>query len=148
LNHNSIAQDSRWSILHSRIGSTMLWQLFNLLFIALYQQFLFICFTLPLNTIVKERVENITPGIIASSILMLASLVLEMLADQQQNVFRQSKYDLLPRQEALQVDYQRGFRTTRLLTCQGIPTILVDLVSGGVHSSLESSVWIGCCTGE
>jgi steroid 5-alpha reductase family enzyme len=58
---------------------------------------------------------------------MLAFLVLETIADQQQYVFQQSKYNLLPRQEALQADYQRGFRTTGLFAWSRHPNYLGEL---------------------
>ncbi len=40
-------EDYRWKILHGYISHPVAWTLFNLLFIALYQQILFVCFTLP-----------------------------------------------------------------------------------------------------
>gem|GEM_PF-296724 len=120
-------EDYRWPILRGRIGNNVLWQVFNLFFIAFYQQFLFICFTLPLYTLVKGEVGEITPGIIGSSMLMLAFLALETIADQQQYEFQQSKYHLLPRQEALQADYQRGFRTTGLFAWSRHPNYLGEL---------------------
>ena len=120
-------EDYRWPILRKRIGKPFLWQLFNLLFIACYQQFLFICFTVPLYVMsLQNRVASIsimTFGVV----LMIVFLVIETIADQQQYEFQQSKYGFAPKREEFQDDYERGFRTSGLFAMSRHPNYLGEL---------------------
>ena len=120
-------EDYRWPILRERMGNPIGWQLFNLLFIAGYQQFLFICFTLPLYTMSSLSDARLSLGALAAATLMLAFLVLETIADQQQFEFQQSKYGLLPKREGFQSDYARGFRTSGLFSRSRHPNYLGEL---------------------
>ncbi|MDX9938684.1 MAG: DUF1295 domain-containing protein [Sphaerochaetaceae bacterium] len=120
-------EDYRWPILRTRIGNPVIWQLFNLLFIAVYQQFLFICFTLPLYVIARETDPGLSVGVIGAAVLLLTFLVLETIADQQQFVFQQSKHGHLPRLEDFEDDYLRGFRTSGLFAISRHPNYLGEL---------------------
>lgn len=119
-------EDYRWPILEKKINNPFLWQLFNFGFIATYQQFLFICFTIPLYTL-SQNTYSITLGSIIVTLFVLAFLVLETIADQQQYEFQQAKYNLLERQEVLSADYKRGFRTTGLFAYSRHPNYLGEL---------------------
>jgi steroid 5-alpha reductase family enzyme len=116
-------EDYRWPILRKKIGHPLYWHIFNLLFIAVYQQFLFICFTLPLNFIGG----NIGPWTILGIVLAMGFLFVETLADQQQYTFQQAKYGLLEKCGELDEDYDRGFRTTGLFAHSRHPNYLGEL---------------------
>ena len=120
-------EDYRWSILKKRIPNRFLWQVFNLLFIALYQQVLFVCFTLPLYFLAIAPQSPLQTGMFFSSVAMLAFLTLETIADQQQYTFQQAKYGLLPKQKELAEDYSRGFRTRGLFLRSRHPNYLGEL---------------------
>lgn len=120
-------EDYRWPILRERIDNPVGWQLFNLMFIAGYQQFLFICFTLPLYVLSTRSEGGLSWTIIGGGVLMLAFLVLETIADQQQFEFQQSKYGLLPKRADFEHDYLRGFRTSGLFAVSRHPNYLGEL---------------------
>ncbi len=119
-------EDYRWPILKEILDNSVLWQLFNFGFIALYQQFLFICFTIPLYSLSLTSAP-ITFGTIIAALLMVGFLVLETIADQQQYEFQQSKYNVLPRRDEFSRDYERGFRTTGLFAYSRHPNYLGEL---------------------
>ena len=120
-------EDYRWPILKQKIGNPLLWQLFNLLFIAVYQQFLFICFTLPLYILSLQSQTYLGPWTIGGILLFLGFLSLETIADQQQFIFQQSKYGLLERRKSYEEDYLRGFRTSGLFRLSRPPNYLGEL---------------------
>lgn len=120
-------EDYRWPILREKIGNPVYWQIFNFLFISFYQQFLFICFTVPLY-IISQTSESMNPALSAvGALVMLGFLILETVADQQQYNFQQSKYGLLPKVSAFQDDYERGFRTSGLFAISRHPNYLGEL---------------------
>jgi steroid 5-alpha reductase family enzyme len=121
------AEDYRWPILRERIGNEVLWQLFNILFIAAYQQFLFVCFTFPLYYMTRSPQHGITTELLIGSGIMLVFLLFETVSDQQQYNFQQAKYDLLPRKDHMEEDYRRGFRTSGLFSRSRHPNYLGEL---------------------
>ena len=121
------AQDYRWSILKERIGNPLLWMLFNILFIAFYQQLLFILFTLPLNLI-----NAVSPGVIRPLTLFygLAAflfLVLETAADEQQYRFQQAKHGYTQQDPRFSQEYEQGFRSSGLFSLSRHPAYLGEL---------------------
>lgn len=120
-------EDYRWPILKEKIGNPVGWQLFNLLFIAVYQQVLFICFTLPLYVLSQSTFPSVGPWTIAGAVLLLSFLILETMADQQQYTFQQSKYGLMEKQPHFEEDYLRGFRTTGLFSISRHPNYFGEL---------------------
>jgi steroid 5-alpha reductase family enzyme len=82
-------EDYRWSILRSRMKPWQ-WQLFNLFFISIYQNFLLLLIALPAYTVfVHRKPFGIFDGVLA--LLFLALLFGEFVADQQQWKFHQRK---------------------------------------------------------
>ncbi len=120
-------EDYRWTILRERINNPVLWQLFNILFIAAYQQLLFIAFTSPLLMLVETDNFNFTLLSYTAILLFVLFLGIETLADQQQYTFQQAKYYLVPRSEALQQEYERGFRTSGLFRFSRHPNYFGEL---------------------
>jgi steroid 5-alpha reductase family enzyme len=120
-------EDYRWPILKKRIGNKFLWQVFNLFFIAYYQQLLFVCFTLPLYFLTMVPQAPLNLASILCSVAMLLFLTLETLADQQQYTFQQAKYGFLPKQKKLEKEYEQGFRTSGLFSRSRHPNYLGEL---------------------
>ncbi|ADY12959.1 DUF1295 domain-containing protein [Sphaerochaeta globosa] len=120
-------EDYRWTILRQRINNPVLWLVFNLLFIAFYQQFLFIAFTSPLMLLVQSSSLTFTPLSYVAILLFALCLGIETLADQQQYTFQQAKYNLLPRTEEHEEDYERGFRTSGLFKFSRHPNYFGEL---------------------
>ncbi len=120
-------EDYRWAILRQRIDNPVLWTIFNLLFVAMYQQLLFIAFTSPLLLLVEPARLAFTPLSFASIVLFALCLGIETLADQQQYTFQQAKHHLLPRLEKHEDDYERGFRTSGLFRFSRHPNYFGEL---------------------
>ncbi len=83
-------EDYRWAILRQRITNPVLWQVFNLLFIAFFQNALFVAFTSPMYYIIQSGAA-VTPLFIAAAGLCVLSILLETAADREQNNFQRAK---------------------------------------------------------
>ena len=75
----------------------VLWQLFNISFICLYQHALLLLIALP-AWVAQQSPAPLGALDAAAAALFAALLLLETVADQQQWVFQQSKRKLLPQQ--------------------------------------------------
>ncbi|MGB4405631.1 MAG: DUF1295 domain-containing protein [Sphaerochaeta sp.] len=121
-------EDYRWQILHTKITNPVVWQLFNLGFIAFYQQILFIAFTSPLYLLSMHGLRmDMTLSLWLVSFLLLVFLAIETIADQQQYTFHQSKNGLLPRRPQWEEQYQRGFCSSGLFARSRHPNYLGEL---------------------
>jgi len=119
-------EDYRWSFLRKQINSNFKQQLFSLFFIAFYQQFLFICFTLPLNLL--NKTTKAPP--LSTYLFILISIVflaIETVADQQQWIFQESKYGKIPKRNKLELDYKQGFLSTGLFSISRHPNYFGEL---------------------
>jgi steroid 5-alpha reductase family enzyme len=107
-------EDYRWVEVRKMIPNPVLWQVFNVGFICLYQQFLLLSIALPvyIATLYSSKPLNITD--IAAFILCVLSFVLEVTADQQQWAFQTAKYAKISNKEKLEGDYAKGFLTSGL----------------------------------
>ena len=121
------SEDYRWPILQKKISNPVLWQLFNLLFIAFYQQILFIAFTSPLYLLALHGPKEMTGALWLASLLFLAFLAIETIADQQQYIFQQSKYNQLPKRDEWTEQYAQGFRSSGLFARSRHPNYLGEL---------------------
>lgn len=119
-------EDYRWAYLQTKITSPVLWQIFNFLFISIYQQLLFILFTLPLYLMALKdsKATNLT---YLFFILAILFLILETVADQQQWVFQESKYGRRSKIDKLNKSYEQGFRTSGLFSISRHPNYLGEL---------------------
>jgi steroid 5-alpha reductase family enzyme len=120
-------EDYRWSILEKRINNPSLWLLFNILFIACYQQFLFIAFTSPLSVLTGLGNQSFTPLSFIALFLFFLFLLIETIADQEQYVFQQAKYNLLPKKESLNAEYVQGFKTSGLFALSRHPNYFGEI---------------------
>lgn len=82
-------EDYRWAILRSRM-SPAAFQVFNVLFIVLYQNALLVLITLP-ALVAWQHPSPLTGWDVAFAVLFAAFLVGEFVADQQQWAFHQAK---------------------------------------------------------
>ncbi len=119
-------EDYRWSLLKKKIGPGFKWQLFSLFFIAIYQQLLFIVFTLPLYLLTRNNTQISTLTYIFSIIAILF-LIIETLADQIQWVFQESKYGRKDKKEKYYKDYEQGFLSSSLFSISRHPNYLGEL---------------------
>jgi len=83
-------EDYRWAVLRSRMSKWQ-FQLFNLFFIVLYQNFLLVLISLPALTAFDHRTRALGPLDIGLGALFLAFTVGETIADQQQWDFQSAK---------------------------------------------------------
>ena len=120
-------EDYRWKILHKYIQHPVAWGLFNILFIAFYQQILFVGFTLPLFFISQMPQAILSLSSLIAILFFFSFLTIETIADQQQYIFQQSKYGLLPQKDHYKDDYEKGFRTTGLFSYSRHPAYLGEL---------------------
>lgn len=84
-------EDYRWLYLRGKIQNPILWQLFNLSFISLFQSALFVLFTLPIYYMTVTPVESISPLFWFFCVLGIGFVCIETIADQQQWDFHTAK---------------------------------------------------------
>lgn len=124
-------EDYRWAILRQRIKHPALWQLFNVLFIHGFQIGLFILFTLPLSLIYDQGVALSSPLVLLTVILMLAFLIYETVADQQQWLFHKTKTAIkagrAPADAPFQADVEQGFLSSGLFRYSRHPNYFGEL---------------------
>eukprot|EP01094_Clydonella_sp_ATCC50884_P021445 TRINITY_DN4725_c3_g1_i1.p1 TRINITY_DN4725_c3_g1~~TRINITY_DN4725_c3_g1_i1.p1 ORF type:complete len:366 (+),score=95.30 TRINITY_DN4725_c3_g1_i1:121-1098(+) len=113
--YNLSDEDYRWPIIRAKLHP-LLFQLFNISFIALYQNFLLWCISLPAYAAyLAERSTAAAAPLnsldYAAAAAVLFFLLLETVADQQQWVFQNEKYRLINAQLPRVGDYARGFLT-------------------------------------
>ena len=83
-------EDYRWAVLRERM-SPLAYQLFNLFFISIYQNVLILLFCLPAFTVFESGGSPLGVWDLVLSVVFLAFLVGEGVADQQQWVFHRWK---------------------------------------------------------
>lgn len=105
-------RDYRFVYIHEKIGQVAM-SLLNLTFIGPFQNILLLMMTLPLYlSTLATGATGLNRIDVVASVLFLALLLLEMVADDQQFVFQTKKYALLDfvvDRERLTGDYKRGF---------------------------------------
>lgn len=126
-------EDYRWPILRQQINNPVLFYIFNLTFIASYQNLLlwFIC--LPIYVVSKQSQRSLTSGDVLVSVLFIVLLIFETLSDQQQWNFQNFKYSFSAEQRAKHVnkDVRDGFLTKGLFTYTRHPNYFC-----------EQSIWV------
>ena len=111
-------EDYRWVYLRKQKGFTnkLIWGIFDLLFISIFQNFVVLGITLPALAIMESNATINVLDILAA-LLMAGALLYEVIADRQQNTFQTKKYEYLNsgmKLEELPEPYNRGFNITGL----------------------------------
>ena len=111
-------EDYRWAIVRKNpiFRHRILWTLFDLLFISLYQNLLVLAIGLPALACMESSVP-FGPADAAAVLLALGFLILETVADEQQWRFQQTKKKLLAEGRELRelpAPWDLGFNTTGL----------------------------------
>lgn len=126
-------EDYRWEVLRQQPGfdNRFVWLLFNLFFISGYQHVLIFLFTIPILTVVgTANADTISTADWILTVLMLACIVIEFIADQQQYDFQSEKHRRMESGEALG-EYAHGFTRTGLWSLVRHP-----------NYAMEQTIWI------
>lgn len=104
-------EDYRWEVLKQKpeLSGKVRWTLFNLFFISLYQMTLIFLFTLPAVVAWQGKDKPLGIWDIVLAIVMVALVVIETIADQQQYNYQTEKHRRKNANEALDGDYAKGF---------------------------------------
>ena len=105
-------EDYRWAVLRAKpeFAAKWKWMLFNFLFISLYQMGLILLMTLPAVRSMGGGPITYVDGILA--FLLIAFIIIETVADQQQWNFHKQKGLLREKGELLPENYAKGFIDT------------------------------------
>ncbi|OFZ10267.1 MAG: hypothetical protein A3D92_04885 [Bacteroidetes bacterium RIFCSPHIGHO2_02_FULL_44_7] len=126
-------EDYRWEVLRKKPGfsNPWVWRVFDLFFICGYQHTLIFLFTLPILAVAgTPGADVITSADYLLGSLMVACVVLEFIADQQQYNFQTEKYRRKNAGEELG-EYAHGFVRTGLWKYMRHP-----------NYAMEQSVWL------
>lgn len=109
-------EDYRWEVLRQEPALKGRWRfmLFNLFFISLYQNALVWLFTLPILFTAAASSESLNSIDLICSVLILAFIITEAIADQQQFDYQQEKYRKIAAGETLDDNYAKGYIDTGL----------------------------------
>lgn len=108
-------EDYRWAVLMAKpeFAAKWKWMLFNLFFVSLYQMGLILLFTLPiLKSMGSATPLGVFDYVLAAGIIAL--VVIEYIADQQQYDYQTEKYRRKDNNEPLEGNYKKGFVDTGL----------------------------------
>jgi len=110
-----------WPVLNTQLG----WTLFNLTFISLYQNFLLLSLALPALYCARSSASLNSLDLMVS-LTFLVLVVLETLADNQQENFQNEKYRQLNGQKTAVYPYSIGFVTWGLFSISRHPNYLAE----------------------
>lgn len=110
-------EDYRWAILRSTkpFDNKIVWAIFDFGFISVWQNIVIVGICLPSLAVMETTSFTIWDGLIAA--LAVAFFALEIVADYQQNLFQNKKYEYLKqgkKLEELPAPYHRGFNVSGL----------------------------------
>lgn len=123
-------EDYRWPVLRKTwpLTNVVTWQLFNLLFIALYQNVLLLLIALPAYAAYLHGASafGAHPTDYVAAGLIVFFVAMETLADQQQWTFQNEKYARKAAKKTLTGDYKRGFLTEGLFRYSRHPNFFAE----------------------
>ncbi|TYZ61153.1 hypothetical protein PybrP1_012369, partial [[Pythium] brassicae (nom. inval.)] len=117
-------EDYRWAVLR-KLMHPALFQIFNVVFIAGYQNVLVYLTALPAYVAYAYRTP-LTQGDYVAAALFLALLALETVADQQQWNFYVRKHALIAQKQPLTGDYKAGFNRSGLFRYSRHPNFFAE----------------------
>ncbi len=109
-------EDYRWKYIrqHPQLKSSIRFTLFNFFFISLYQNLLIFLFSAPFLLAARYQNSPLTLIDLIASLLMLAFIVIESIADNQQYRFQRLKRKTIRSGEFLEKSLKKGF------LCEGL----------------------------
>ena len=121
-------EDYRWPILRKIIGNWFLFLLFNISFIASYQNILLFLIALPAYGVMKAGPSPITAADIVLSVAFLILLVVETVADQQHYDYQEYKHSLSAsaRKRHINPDIRDGFLRSGLFRYSRHPNYFAE----------------------
>ncbi len=104
-------EDYRWMVLRQEppFNNKIIWFLFNVLFISLYQMGLILYFTLPVLLTINAENEALSLIDLLAGVLFVIFLLIETIADWQQYKFQKSKHQMITANQELKEPYNDGF---------------------------------------
>ncbi|GJJ73395.1 hypothetical protein EMPS_05753 [Entomortierella parvispora] len=124
------AEDYRWPYLGTKIH-WLFWLPFNIIFICLFQNLLLVALTAPVyaawRTIYADTVEPMNWIDAVATLLVVAGLALETVADQQQWKFQEAKKKAIAEKKTLEGDFKRGFLTKGLFRYSRHPNFFGEM---------------------
>ncbi|ORY02249.1 DUF1295-domain-containing protein [Basidiobolus meristosporus CBS 931.73] len=139
-------EDYRWPVIRSFLHP-VLFQILNVVFIAIWQNLLLLALVFPGyvvlrvgNKVAYNWLDTAAAGI------CLASILLEIVADQQQWNFQERKHHLIRTNAVLEDDYKRGFLSSGLFGISRHPNYVGEMAFWwGIYlfgiSSMEGATW-------
>ncbi|DAZ95831.1 TPA: hypothetical protein N0F65_008550 [Lagenidium giganteum] len=118
-------EDYRWAVLRQHMH-WVLYQIFNVIFIAAYQNVLLYLIAFPAYAAYLNRSVPLQPLDWVAAALFVFFLVLETVADQQQWVFYQNKYARLRAKQPLEGDAKAGFNRSGLFRYSRHPNFFAE----------------------
>ncbi|GLE04841.1 hypothetical protein PINS_up013820 [Pythium insidiosum] len=118
-------EDYRWAVLRQLLHPVA-YQIFNVVFIAAYQNVLLFLIAMPAYVAYVFRSTPLGAIDGVAAVLLLAFLVLETVADQQQWVFYQTKRRLQAQKQPLTGDYLLGFNRSGLFRFSRHPNFFAE----------------------
>lgn len=121
-------EDYRWPVLRRRISNPILWQLFNIGFVSIYQNLLLLSLALPAWAVFLRSQSAWTAVDTAALSMFLMFLLLETVADEQQWRFQCRKHalTLVQRAQHPNPDIRRGFLTSGLFRFSRHPNFFAE----------------------
>ena len=126
-------EDYRWEVLRQQapLNMAVVWKLFNIFFICIYQMALIALFTLPIVYAWRPEASALGWADGGLAVLMLALVVWETMADQQQWDYQKEKHRRKNAGEDLGDFYGKGFTHTGLWSLSRHPNYFA-----------EQSIWV------
>eukprot|EP01080_Neovahlkampfia_damariscottae_P011095 gene11095-3802_t len=122
-------EDYRWLILRKKVGTGLVWEIFHLFFICIYQNVILFLITLPfLKCAVSTKPVGIVDYVLAAIVLLL--VLVEMISDNQQQAFQKEKYHRINNKLPMG-EYEKGFIDTGLWAYSRHPNFFA-----------EQSIWV------
>ncbi len=118
-------EDYRWQIVKKNINNKFLWELLNIIFIATIQNILLFSIAAPASLANKTNIFNTKDYIITG--LYLIFLLIEVVSDEQQWRFQETKKKMIANKEQLFGDYKRGFLTSGLFRYSRHPNFFAEM---------------------
>jgi steroid 5-alpha reductase family enzyme len=145
-------EDYRWQVLREKpeFQPAWKWTLFNLLFISGYQNLLILSLTFP--AIIALQYDDTPLGLLdgVATALMLAMIVLEAVADNQQWRYQSAKHARVNAGQALTGDFAKGFLDKGLWAYSRHPNYLAEQgvwIAFYLFSVAASGQWINWSMG-